>query len=102
MKKKLNFILAVGCLFSFNAFAHGPHEHGTAKIDIAFDKTNVKINFEAPAISMYGFEHIARTPAQRAAVATTIKRMQDQFLSLVVFPAQLQCKIKNSHIDGFV
>jgi hypothetical protein len=88
--------------FSNLCFAHGAHEHGTAKLDIAFDSKKVEVNFEAPSISIYGFEHIAKSSKQKSAVAAGIKKLKENITSMLIFSPDLKCKIEKNKIDPFV
>jgi hypothetical protein len=56
--------LALGCP------AHeAAHVHGQVRLDVAVDGATLTLQMEAPLDSVLGFEHRARTPAERQAVA---------------------------------
>lgn len=60
--------LALGHLA--RAAAHeGAHVHGQVRLDVAVDGPTLTLQMEAPLDSVLGFEHRARTPAERQAVA---------------------------------
>jgi hypothetical protein len=44
---------------------HSAHVHGTAKLDIAIEERTATVEFEAPAESIIGFEHKAKTAADQ-------------------------------------
>lgn len=85
-----------------HAYAHGAHEHGTAKVDMAIDANVVNMRLEVPAISIYGFEHTAKIEQEKKEVAENVNKLRENIYSMVVFPANLNCKVTNSKIDSFV
>ncbi|MBM3784044.1 MAG: DUF2796 domain-containing protein [Acidobacteria bacterium] len=70
------------------------HEHGAAKINIAFESTKGApkgvIEFEAPAESVVGFEHEAKSAADKANQAAALNTLKARFGEMVVIPG---CKI---------
>ncbi|MES2614501.1 MAG: DUF2796 domain-containing protein [Bdellovibrionota bacterium] len=89
--------------YSTICFAHDAHEHGTAKVDIAFERSGVvNLNFEAPAISIYGFEHEAKTAEQKSVVEKSMKKLKDNIFNMVVFAKTLNCKLTKNKIAPFV
>jgi len=65
---------AVGALLATSALAHGPHEHGVVKLDVAVEPGRVTLLMESPLANLVGFERAPRTDAERqrvdAALAT--------------------------------
>jgi len=61
-------------LLATSALAHGPHEHGVVKLDVAVEPGRVTLLMESPLANLVGFERAPRTDAERqrvdAALAT--------------------------------
>ena len=69
-----NTILLAACaalLAASPAVAHGPHEHGAARLNVAVDGAVVSIDLESPHANALPFEHASTTPAQREAYYRT-------------------------------
>jgi hypothetical protein len=94
-------ILAVLVAFTMalapQARSRKAHEHGEAKVNIAFETTKGSpkgvIEFEAPAESIVGFEYQARTAADQAKMAAALNTLKTRFSEMVILPAASQCKI---------
>ena len=66
---------AIGALLlATSALAHGPHEHGVVKLDVAVEPGRVTLLMESPLANLVGFERAPRSDAERqrvdAALAT--------------------------------
>ena len=73
--------------------AHGPHEHGAARLDVTVEGSTVSIDLESPLANALPFEHAPSTPAQREAVqnmAAALHRADKIF----ILPAAAQCRLK--------
>lgn len=88
--------------FTKNIFPHGAHEHGTAKIDIAADDLNATIHIEVPAMSIYGFEHVAKNSQDKTLVQNAVNKMKLNINKIVKFDPSLGCTFSSSKIDPFV
>ncbi len=75
------------------AFAHGPHEHGVARLDVAVDGATVEINLESPLANALPFEHAPQDATQRLSVQNMAARLR-QAETIFVFPEAAQCRIK--------
>lgn len=75
------------------------HEHGSAKVNIAFESTKGSpkgvIEFEAPAEGVVGFEYEAKTAADKAKVTAALNTLKARFGEMVILPAAAGCKITN-------
>ena len=97
-----NLILVTACtvlLAAAPALAHGPHEHGAARLDVAVEGNIVEISLESPLANALPFEHAPRDAAQRQAVqnmAATLHKAENIF----VFPAEAQCRIKKVTLES--
>ncbi|UYL09704.1 DUF2796 domain-containing protein [Bdellovibrio sp. SKB1291214] len=84
-------------LFSMLALAareHGAHAHGVATVDVAFDGKNGKIEFHAPASSIYGFEYEAKSVKDKASKEAGLKKFNDKVNDLFQFAADNKCEVK--------
>ncbi len=90
-------------LLSSRVYAHSAHEHGIANINIAVDKNGeVEFQFEAPAISVYGFEHEANSKKEKSNVNSVVKDYQKNFFKYVQFSKKAQCNVMEHKINAFV
>ena len=47
----------------------GAHEHGVASLNVALDGQNLELQIDSPAMNFVGFEHAAKSDADKAKVA---------------------------------
>ncbi|MBM3766681.1 MAG: DUF2796 domain-containing protein [Acidobacteria bacterium] len=97
MRIALVFLLAVS--LGAQTRQRKAHEHGSAKVNIAFESVKSApkgvIEFEAPAESITGFEHEAKSAADKAKQTAALTTLKARFAEMVVFPAAAACKITN-------
>ena len=97
-----NMILLVACaalLAASPASAHGPHEHGAARLNVTVESAVVSIDLESPLANALPFEHAPSTPEQIQAVqgmAATLHRAENIF----IFPAAAQCRLKEVTLES--
>ncbi|MFM1816183.1 MAG: hypothetical protein RLZ98_2878 [Pseudomonadota bacterium] len=77
---------------------HGAHEHGKGTLDIAYEGGKLQMELRAPADDIVGFEHAARTKAQKAAVAKAIARLSDP-MQVLGFPKEAGCKATSAQAE---
>jgi hypothetical protein len=75
----------------------GAHQHGHGTLNIAIEGTRVSMELEVPGNDIVGFEHAAKTKAQRAAVEKA-KTQLGTPLSLFRFPAAAGCTVKAADV----
>jgi Protein of unknown function (DUF2796) len=80
-------ILAPAAVFE----QHRPHVHGNVTLNVAVDGTTLSIELAAPAINVVGFEHVPRTPDERAAV-TRIATYLRGGRALIGVPPAADCR----------
>ena len=93
MKSMIILTAFAALLAASPATAHGPHEHGAARLDVTVDGSTVSIDLESPLANALPFEHTPSTPAQREAVqnmAAALHRADKIF----IHPATAQCRLK--------
>jgi hypothetical protein len=68
------------------------HVHGVAEINIIVEGKRVVVEFHAPAESVMGFEHEAKSDVEKKKRDAAIKRINDRFNELVVFDKKFGCQ----------
>lgn len=99
MKNLIPLTVCAILLTAAPTLAHGPHEHGAARLDVAVEDNIVEINLESPLANALPFEHAPRDAAQRQAVqnmAATLHKAENIF----VFSAAAQCRIKKVTLES--
>ena len=72
----------------------GAHSHGAGKISMAFDGKKGRIEVHAPAESIYGFEHQAKSAKDKKKKEDGLAKLEKQIGDMVVFKPELKCEIK--------
>jgi len=72
--------------------AQKAHEHGSAMLNIAVDGKTAVVEFEAPSEGIFGFEHQARTAAQKKLQETGLATLRTRIGSMVIFDPSLACR----------
>jgi hypothetical protein len=98
------FGLAVSTLICFSSSVAltqsrqlGAHEHGQGTLNIAIEGTSVKLELEVPGDDIVGFEHAAKTAADKAKLAKAIAALE-QPLTIFKVPAAAQCVTKSAAV----
>ncbi len=68
------------------------HEHGVGHLDIAFDGQTIAMELHAPGADIVGFEYLAESSADRAAVDDGVAKLARP-LDLFVLPAAAACSV---------
>ena len=90
MRKRVFFPCVLHALLlpmSLFAYAHGAHEHGAAKLNIAVDDTHVSISLESPLANLLSFERIPATLEQKKQVRDMARRMHQAATLFQLTPA---------------
>jgi hypothetical protein len=80
--------------------AEGAHEHAVARVDIALETDGGTIEFTAPAMGIYGFEHTPRTDAERERQADGERTLRTRIEEMLVFDPALGCTIAAVALAG--
>lgn len=75
----------------------GPHQHGHGTLNIAIEGGRVSMELDVPGADIVGFEHGAKTKAQRAAVENAKAQLASP-LSLFVLPKSAGCSVKQANV----
>jgi hypothetical protein len=67
------------------------HVHGVAEIDIVVGGKRVIVEFRTPTEGLMGFEHEARTDAERKKRDAAMKIINDRFNELVILDKKIGC-----------
>lgn len=80
--------------------SEGAHVHGSGKLNVAIetDATAV-IEFEAPAESIYGFEHEAASEEEKQAQSQALDTLRRRFAEMLILPPALGCAIESTAAD---
>lgn len=81
------------------ATAAEKHVHGAGKLNVAIEGDTVSIELSAPADDIVGFEHLATTPEDKAAVAKAVVALKDG-AGLFVFPAAAGCRLEEAKVES--
>lgn len=69
------------------------HEHGRASLSLAVDGKMMRVAFECPGDSVFGFEHAAKNAAETKIVDDALKTLRENMTNLLGIPADLGCKV---------
>ncbi|MHC5349204.1 DUF2796 domain-containing protein [Metapseudomonas furukawaii] len=75
------------------------HEHGVARLNAALDGKTLELELESPAMNLVGFEHAARSVADKAKVAG-VRASLEQPLALFDLPAQAGCRVSAQELES--
>lgn len=77
----------------------GAHEHGVASLNVALDGQTLEIQLESPAMNLVGFEHEAKSDADKAKVAAARKHLE-QPQALFALPIEAKCALQESALES--
>jgi hypothetical protein len=78
---------------------HGAHVHGVSQLNLAVDGQRVEMELEAPGADIVGFEHIAETTEDKAAVTRAVGFLKAGNM-LFVFPAGAKCRLQTAEVES--
>lgn len=92
-------MLAVFLAVSARGVAQGhAHEHGVAEVGVAVDGRTAQIEFTAPGSAIIGFEHEAKTDADKKKMADAFAKFKSNTAAMFVFEASKGCTIATKMI----
>jgi hypothetical protein len=101
MKSRTHVLPTVGVwflVFSFDVGAaaekrrHEAHVHGVGEINIAVEGAKATVEFRAPAESVMGFEHEAKSESDKKKRDAALEQLRAKGGQMVVFDPRLGCK----------
>jgi hypothetical protein len=75
------------------------HVHGSGNLNIAFDKTNGKIEFKSSADAILGFEHNPKSESEIKLLTETIDSFKKQASDWISFDKKTNCIFENELAD---
>ncbi len=78
---------------------HPAHQHGSAKMDIAFEGPNGQINFQAATEGIYGFEYAPRTEEDQKKQHESLAIFETNFVDMVAFDKTLKCEVSKQKLE---
>lgn len=75
------------------------HEHGVASLNVALDGQTLEIQLQSPAMNLVGFEHEAKSDADKAKVAAAGQHLE-QPQALFALPIEAKCALQDSELDS--
>lgn len=106
MSKVLSGLASMAMLITVPAFADqaehrqlGPHVHGQGTLDIAIEGNKIEMELVSPGMDIVGFEHIASTDEQKAAVEKAKAKLAD-VLAVFKLPAAANCKAETANVEN--
>lgn len=92
-------VVLAGCTMLLSpGLAAQAHEHGVAEVGVAVDGKSVQIEFTAPGSAIMGFEHEAKTDADKKKMADAFAKFRANAPAMFVFDAALGCKVSTVSI----
>jgi Protein of unknown function (DUF2796) len=101
MKSRTHVLPTIGVwllVFSFDVGAaaekrrHEAHVHGVGEINIAVEGAKATVEFRAPAESVMGFEHEAKSESDKKKRDAALEQLRAKGSQMVVFDPKLGCK----------
>ena len=90
---------AIALAAAASASERKAHQHGVGELNLAVEGKAVEIELAAPGADIVGFEHEARTDAQKRAVSKAAKALRDG-AALFVFPAAANCVLHEAEVES--
>jgi hypothetical protein len=78
---------------------HGAHEHGHAKLNLIVEGNKLTAQLEAPSESIYGFEYMAKTDADKKKRDAGGETLKSNFEKMLVVDPSFGCVFKNVKLD---
>ena len=75
------------------------HEHGVASLNVALDGQTLEIQLQSPAMNLVGFEHEAKSDADKAKVAAARQQLEKP-QALFALPIEAKCALQDSELDS--
>jgi hypothetical protein len=86
------FLLFASVAFTAEKRHAESHAHGVAEINIVVEGKKIVVEFRTPTEGVMGFEHEAKSDAEKKKRDTAMKLVNDKFNELVVFDKKFGCQ----------
>ncbi len=77
---------------------HQAHSHGSGSLSIAFEKNSGKIEFKIAAESILGFEHNAKSEADKKILAANMQIFETEINKMIIFDTSLNCQFTKEQL----
>jgi hypothetical protein len=74
------------------------HVHGVAEINIVVEGKKVTVEFSTPAEGLMGFEHEAKTDAEKKKRDAALKLINDKFSEMVILERKPGCRAEGGKV----
>jgi hypothetical protein len=99
MAWKLLLVLGISATVSAAEHRHaGKHAHGEGTLNIAVDGKTAVIELRAPAESVYGFEHEAKTDADEKKRDEGLDLLKSRIDQMVILEAAVSCRFASARV----
>ena len=85
---------------SQSARSQKAHVHGAVKLGIAVDGNQAELDLDAPGEAIFGFEHAAKTSAQKSTVEQALHRLRKEALAVFGFAASASCTLSQADVKA--
>src|SRR4051812_28943476 len=101
MKNKLKMTsLALGMvnlIGTTQVMAHEAHVHGVGQLEIAVQDKTAKVQFHAPAESIYGFEGKAKSGDEKKILEKGLLKLNNSFFEMLSLDKR-KCEVTAEHV----
>lgn len=74
------------------------HDHGAAEVNIAVEGKKVTVELRTPSEGVIGFEHEAKSDADKKKRNAALKRVEEKFGEMIVLDKNLVCKSQGGNV----
>lgn len=85
-------------LAAWSAQAQHAHQHGVGELNVAIQGSAADVELRAPADSITGFEHQARTPAEKAREQKAVVTLRSKFAQMLLFDRNRECQVTSVEV----
>ena len=78
---------------------HDSHEHGVAELNIAIESNTIELELHSPAESIVGFEHTAKTAAEKKLQADSLAIWKTRAAEIITIDPSFGCKLTKAEAE---
>ena len=76
----------------------GAHEHGVVRMGLAVDGQRMSLNLEAPAATVFGFEHDPETEEEIGVVSEAMETLKTRVGEIIAVSSELACELEDVEV----
>ncbi len=76
----------------------GAHEHGVVRMGLAVDGQRMSLNLEAPAATVFGFEHDPETEEEIGVVSEAMETLKTRLGEVIAVSSELACELEDVEV----